>query len=194
MASNFDAAFDYVIGNEGAFSDDAADHGGVTYFGISEPSRRSHKCAEHPNGVRDEAFRAAGGRDLARHIYRLDYFKPFEGVRDQRLATKLFDIYVNVGDAVRVIQRAAGFTGRDVDGVFGEATQAALERMPTEQAIERLCLAVIDQYVDIARNDAFKRMRKHGIAETEIAQMQITFLKGWCRRAARRPPIVIKGV
>jgi lysozyme family protein len=191
MPSNFDQAFDYVIGNEGAYSDDVADHGGVTYFGLSEKARRNHRCPDHPQGVRDEAFRAASGRDLAKHVYRLDYFKLFEGVRDPRLASKLFDIYVNVGDAVRVIQRAAGVKR---DGIYGEQTQAALERMPTEAAIEALCLAVVDEYSEIVRGDAIRLMKKYGIGDGEIARLQLTFLKGWMRRAARRPPIVIKGI
>lgn len=192
MPSTFDVAFGYVCANEGRYSNDAADAGGETFWGISAQARRDHKCPDHPSGVRDEAFRAApdGGRELAKHICRLDYWK-FDGIRDSRLATVLLDIVFNVGDPISLIQRAAGVT---VDGAYGAQTEAALQRLPTEQAIEQLKLAVGDKYVDIARNDAYGRMRKYGIPESEIAKMQMTFLKGWVRRAIRRPPIVVKGV
>lgn len=193
MPSNFDIAFDYVCGNEGAYSNDAADKGGATFWGISEQARRDHKCKDHPSGVRDEAFTAAPdrGRDLAKHICRVDYWK-FDGIRDSRLATKLLDIVFNVGDPIRLIQRAVDVSPQD--GVYGPATEAALTKFPSEQAIEALCTAVADKYVDIARNDAYGRMRKAGISDKEIANMQMTFLKGWIRRAVRRPPLVVKGI
>jgi lysozyme family protein len=190
MPSNFDFAFDYIVGNEGAYSNDAADTGGETFWGISVPARRDHRCHDHPQGIRDEAFKASGGKELAKHIYRLDYWR-FDGIRDPRLAAKLFDIVVNVGDPIRLIQRAFGVAA---DGKYGEQTEAAIQRVPTEQAIERLCLAVGDKYCSIVQADTYARMRKFGISETEIAKAQITFLKGWTRRAIRRPAIVVKGV
>ncbi len=191
--SNFDDAFDYVCGNEGAYSNDAGDSGGVTFWGISEQARRDHRCKDHPNGIGDDAFKNAPdrGKDLAKHICRLDYWK-FDNIRDSRLCTKLLDIVFNVGDPIRLIQRAVGVQPQD--GIYGPATEAAITKLPSEQAIEALCLAVGDKYVDIARNDTYGRLRKYGVPETEIAQMQMTFLKGWVRRAVRRPPLTVKGV
>lgn len=190
MPSNFDTAFDYVCGNEGERSNDAADKGGLTFWGISTQARRDHICPEHPRGIRDDAFTPDRSKDLAKHICRLDFWR-FDGIRDVRLATKLLDIAFNVGDPIRLIQRAVGVAA---DGAYGPATEAALTRLPTEVAIETLSLAVGDKYVDIARNDAIGRMRMHGIPQTEIDKMQIVFLKGWVRRAIRRPPVTVKGV
>jgi lysozyme family protein len=171
--SIFDDAFEYVCGNEGEYSNDAGDKGGRTWWGVTEGTARDHRCRIHPNGVLAQEFVAGKAKDLAKHIYRTDFWH-FDGIKDSRLALKLFDITVNVGSPVRVIQRAAGV---EVDGVYGEKTEAALTRVPTEQAIEALSMAVSDKYVDICLRDT----------------SQLKFLKGWERRAIRRPPLVIKG-
>ncbi len=190
--SNFDRAFDYVCASEGPHSNDPADRGGDTYWGISYLARHDHKCPEHKSGVPDIAFRTAadGGRELARHIYRLDYWK-FDGIRDARLAMKLFDIVVNIGNPIALIQRAVGV---EADGIYGRETEAALTRLPTEEAIERLSLAVGDKYADIVRNDAISRMKQWGVPQAEIDKAQLVFLKGWIRRAIRRPPLEVRGV
>lgn len=171
MASNFDRAFQYVIENEGAYSNDSGDRGGETFWGISAFAREKHRCPQHMGGVKAGDFAGPGGRELAQHIYRTDFWK-FDGIRDARLAIKLFDITVNVGNAVRVIQRAAMVK---MDGKYGPVTEAAILRLPTEEAIERLCQSVADEYVEIVRKDP----------------SQLKFLKGWMRRAVRRPPVII---
>jgi lysozyme family protein len=191
MSSNFDFAFEYVCGSEGAYSNDAADRGGVTYWGISQAARRDHRCPDHPKGVRDDAFTSAAdrGKELAKHIYRLDYWR-FDGIGDPRLAAKLFDIVVNVGNPIQLIQREFGVKQT---GFYGPLTEAALTAGPAEEAIERLSLAVGDKYVDLARNDAVSRMRKHGVPDSEVRLLLLTFLKGWTRRAIRRPSLPAQG-
>jgi lysozyme family protein len=102
-------------------------------------------------------------------VYRLDYWK-FDAIHDARLAIKLFDIVVNIGEGIRVIQRAAMVKA---DGIYGPRTEAALLRLDAETAIERLCEALADHYVAVCLRDP----------------SQLEFLKGWMRRAVRRPHV-----
>lgn len=164
---NFDRALIFILENEGAYSNDASDRGGETFCGISRFGREAHRCPAHASAISADAFRGPDGRTLAAHIYRLDYWR-FDGIRDWRLAAKLLDIVVNMGAGMRVIQRAAMVP---VDGKYGPKTEAALQRIPTEEMIGRLCSVMADHYVDICVGD-FSQMK---------------FLKGWMRRAVRRP-------
>lgn len=160
----------YAIENEGAYSNNPKDKGGETFWGISAYARKAHRCPEHPNGLTAADFtrlHPAESRDLAKHVYRLDYWR-FDAITDARLAIKLFDVVVNVGDGIRVIQRAAMVT---TDGIYGPRTEASLLRLDPETAIERLCESLADHYVGICLSD----------------HSQLTFLKGWMRRAVRRP-------
>lgn len=85
MASDFNAAFDFVIGAEGGYVNDPKDPGGETKYGISK--------------------RAYPGLDIAsltieqaRDIYHLDYWLPAgcESL-DQAKALIVFDAAVNQG-------------------------------------------------------------------------------------------------
>lgn len=91
---------------------------------------------------------------------------------DRRIAIKCFDVVVNFGieGGVRTIQRAAGVRS---DGIFGPQTEAALNKMNPEEVLERVSMCSSDRYVDICVGN----------------KGQLVFLKGWIRRAIRRPPL-----
>jgi lysozyme family protein len=156
--AEFSLAIGYVLVNEGIDSDHPADTGGRTRYGITEAVAKSH-------GLDVRTLSLAN----AKEIYRLDYWR-FDGVTDQRVATKCLDIVVNCGitGGVKVIQRAVG---ANPDGILGPKTLAGLNDNPAEMILERLSMAVADRYVDIVTRDA----------------SQLCFLKGWIRRAIRRP-------
>lgn len=170
--ADFDKAVPYVFGNEGAFSNDDHDFGGVTFWGISKPARDAHRCQQHPNGVTDADFIGSvdHGKALARHIYQSDFWK-FDGVKDQRVATKAFDVVVNCGvdEGVKLIQCAVGTFQ---DGIYGPQTEYALNDGDPDNTIERIALAESDHYV----------------SRCIAMPSQWVFLKGWERRAIRRPP------
>jgi lysozyme family protein len=170
----FEQAFDYVIAQEGLYSNDPHDRGGVTWYGITNAASSSHRCPLHPDGIPITAFSSANARDLAKHIYRSDFWR-FDGIRDARIAIKAFDICVNVGlrTGIRILQRAIGVKD---DGAFGELSAAALARLPSEEVLERLSERLIDHYIDIVTSN----------------RTQMKFLRGWCRRAVRRPRIEVR--
>jgi lysozyme family protein len=187
MAS-FDAAVRYALESEGRFSNDKADRGGETWFGISRYARADHikRCEEHrPLGMNGllEQLRGRGGRELALHIYRSDFWR-FDGIRDQRVATKLFDIVINVGSGMRIIQRVAGVK---VDGIYGRLTEAALNKRDPLELLEALSLAVGDHYVRLAVGEVERELRARGMTESQMDLLQMTFLAGWVARAIRRP-------
>lgn len=158
-AERFEFALRYLFENEGGFSDDPADHGGATMWGITAAEARRYGY-----NVRQLT------RAQAALIYRADYWVVVQWITDARLAAKCFDLVVNVGAfaGAKIIQRAAGVAD---DGVIGSRTREALLALPVEQAIERVSQALGDYYVDICRTHAD----------------QLVFLKGWVRRAIRRP-------
>ena len=112
MGDVFAKAFAIVIGEEGGFTDDAADPGGATKYGISH--------AAYPN--LDIANLTLAD---AQAIYQRDYWDRIGGdLLDPRLALIVFDAAVNNGisRAGMWLQQALGVP---VDGVVGSQTIAA---------------------------------------------------------------------
>lgn len=158
--SNFESAISYVLANEGTDSNDAADHGGRTRFGITEAEARRHGY-----DVRKLTL------DQAKGIYLKDYWR-FDAITDQRVATKLLDMSVNLGlgTAIKMAQREAR---APVDGVFGPATAALINdyRGLSDGFLWRLAHACVRRYADIVSND----------------HSQAVFLRGWIDRALKLP-------
>jgi lysozyme family protein len=85
MSVAFDAAFEWILEAEGVDSDDPADPGGRTRYGISQ--------ASHP-GVDVEHLT----REQAREIYLREYWQPIGGDSlSPPVALVLFDTAVNHG-------------------------------------------------------------------------------------------------
>lgn len=113
---DFNKAF--VLQNEGGYSNDASDAGGETKFGIS---KRSYPDIDMANLTEDQA--AA--------IYERDFWAPYASFPD-RVATKVFDLAVNMGhkQAVLILQRAlrcCGALNVKDDGVLGPVTKSAVQ-------------------------------------------------------------------
>lgn len=158
----FEDAIQYVLSNEGVDSDDKADRGGRTRFGITRETARRHGLDVTKLTI-----------EQAKEIYRRDYWM-FDAVTDQRVATKMLDMVVNFGafGGVKIIQKAIGVA--PTDGVFGKLTTGAVNKTHPEDALERLSIGAAEQYVGIVRND----------------ESQLRFLLGWIRRAIKRPPLL----
>ncbi|MBN8747351.1 MAG: glycoside hydrolase family 108 protein [Variovorax sp.] len=113
----FDEAFDRLIGHEGGYSDNPADPGGKTMWGVTEKVARAKG---YKGDMRDlpQSFAKAV-------VYRPDYW---DAVRADELPDSVrfdvFDAAVNHGasQAAKWLQRAAGATP---DGVIGARTVAA---------------------------------------------------------------------
>ena len=113
---NFDQAFDALIGHEGGYSNNPADPGGETMWGVTLTVARA---SGYTGPMKDLP------RDTAKAIYRAQYW---DAVRADHLPDQvrfdIFDAAVNSGvkQAVKWLQRVAGVSE---DGIIGPATLGA---------------------------------------------------------------------
>lgn len=148
MSDAFTAALQQSLGIEGDFSDDPADSGGATRFGITEAVARRHGYAGPMRALPP---------DTARAIYRTDYWDSQQldaiAMLSRPIAEELFDTGVNcgIGRAGEFLQSALNVLNRqgrdyadlDVDGRIGNKTVEALgaflalRHAPGEQVLLR---------------------------------------------------------
>jgi len=159
---HFPIAVEAVLRHEGGFSDDPADRGGATNYGLSS--------VHHP----DLDVRALT-RERAIEEYRRRYWERYRlgEIEDVEVATKTLDlcVWMGPGDAARYLQAAicavAGGPVLVVDGVIGSRTLAALrEAVPREVVVAMRALA-------------HEHVRR--ICERDPTQER--FRRGWERRA-----------
>lgn len=114
--SSFDDAFTALIGNEGGYSNNPADPGGETMWGITA---RVARAKGYTGAMRDLPLETA--KAIAKGMYWdplcLDQFDP-------RIAFQMFDANYNGGQTVRWAQQASGAA---VDGKIGPDTIAAIK-------------------------------------------------------------------
>lgn len=133
-ADRFSAAVAIVLEREGVLSDDRADPGGLTKFGIA--------AASHP-GV-DIATLT---RDQAIAIYRSDYWDTnCCGEMPWLVAMAVFDCAVNqgAGAAANILQQAVGVP---VDGRIGDRTLVALAAQRPEELFATIMALRAQRYV-----------------------------------------------
>lgn len=149
--ARFDLAIPIVIWNEGGLTGDPNDRGGLTNFGISQ---RSYPNLDIATLTQQDAV----------NIYHRDFWK-FDGIMNQQLADKVFDATVNMGHtAIKILQRLVGVSD---DGVYGPATEKAINVMNPGALLGQFRSALVDHYEAIVAADP----------------SQVKFLSGWLRRA-----------
>jgi lysozyme family protein len=167
--ADFDSALSVVLRHEGfsAFTNDPVDRGGATKWGITQTTLSAHRG--RPASIQDV-------RDLseteAREIYRRHYWERSGADRivDQRVATKVFDIAVNLGvmrrgtDAAELLQRAVNVVrfGRPiaVDGIIGPRTIEAANLCEPDRLLDAIKMEQRHYYLSlIARDPSQERFR-----------------------------------
>jgi len=151
--SSFDIAIQTVLANEGGLEEDKADDGGTTNFGLSQ---RSYPKLDIKALTVDEAVA----------IYKRDFWK-FGDVIDQRVATKVFDSFVNMGRYAIIILQRIVLKATTVDGDFGPETLDAVNRADANALLTQYRLALAAHYRNIVASNP----------EDE------KFLEGWLRRS-----------
>ena len=141
---NFDQAFEKLIGHEGGYSNNPADPGGETRYGIS---KRAYPL-ENIKGMTLER---------AKVLYLRDYWGPAgcDAVPDG-VKFDLFDMAVNSGPvtAIKTLQRAVGATP---DGLLGPLTLQAVNSMPAPRLVARLNGHRLDLMADLKSWPVFGR-------------------------------------
>lgn len=122
--AKFEKCLSCVLPEEGGYSNDAHDSGGMTYKGIIQREYDAHRRAW---GLPTQWVRKMSDDEM-RTIYHGDYWLPVCPQLPDGLNLEVFDLSVNGGPhrGVVELQIAMGMTGREVDGVFGPRTLARL--------------------------------------------------------------------
>lgn len=163
--SNFDKAIEVVLKHEGGLIDHPNDPGGLTNFGISS------RWARGANLKLD--IRSLSKEDAVKlyRVYFWDYYDMVR-IRDEKLATKVFDTLVNVGPSqtFKFLQRALrsfGYSHVVDDGAFGPITNNAITMAIPNDILYAFRSEQAGFYRLLAAMDSSK----------------LVFLKGWLRRA-----------
>jgi len=152
---NFEQAFEKLIGHEGKYSNNPADPGGETMYGVTKATARAHG---YSGNMIDLPLSAA------KLIYKSSYW---DTVRADDLPDAVrfdvFDASVNSGprQAIKFLQRAAGVAD---DGIIGGQTLAAIR-------------SIDPQLLD-------KRLSGHRLKYMADLKTWPSFARGWARRIA----------
>lgn len=167
------SALDTILKSEGGFQDDTEDTGNYrpdgtligTNRGITPRALAAYRGVD-PNSITVADIKGVTEAE-ARSIYRQDYYeRPKIDQLPEALREPVFDMYINAGgNAIKILQRAAGLTGDAVDGAMGPQTLAAIENSDITPA----------DYAD-ARIKYYK-----GVAERDPDKAK--YLNGWIKRA-----------
>ena len=160
MSELFEKAITVVLKHEGGYVNDPNDLGGETKYGIS---KRSYPHLDIKTLTVEQAI----------EIYRRDWWDKYRygDIKDQDVATKVFDLSVNMGPATahRLLQEALVFLGYpvEIDGIIGPQTIAAANKADPRRLLQVLRWLSAHHYYRIA---------------AQRPQSQ-AFLIGWLKRA-----------
>lgn len=153
-----------VLPNEGGYSDDEADHGGKTRYGVTIAEAQAHG---YTGDMRDFPL------DSAYAIYAADYWLPCFELFAQPIATKVFDCGINCGPGTsrKLLQKALNAIGCNltVDGSIGPASVSAVLSADPDKLLNAYRAQMRQRYLDIIAADP----------------SQAKFRTGWLRRAAQ---------
>lgn len=168
MAHDLDEALNYLLAEEGGWSNNAADHGGATMYGVTQGTYDQYRKGGNKPAASVRNITKEEARDLYDKMY-------WRGAGCDKLPWPIsyltFDAAVNSGTG-----RAAKWTqsglGVEADGVIGpKTTQVAVHKI--EAGDGSAILAIVDKRVQFL-SDLVKR-----------EPSQLTFLLGWWRRTLR---------
>lgn len=165
--AEFKDALPYVLLNEGGWADDPMDPGGATMHGITFGVAQQY-------GIKTKDELRNITPELVERIYRSGYWR-FNDLVSQRVATKIFDMCVNMGlrTGIRLAQETVNSYGATIadDGIWGDETKNAINAMPEAQMLDGLCHACVERYREIVM----------------LRPASSRFLKGWMARAGKVP-------
>lgn len=170
-AANYAACLQFTLGEEGGFADNPDDPGGATNKGITLATYRDY--TDDPNLTVADLLMISDVEVDA--IYAVAYWNPVHGdALPAGIDLITWDMGVNagIGTSGALLQRALGFTGRDVDGWIGPYTLAAVAKTNSATLIQQLN----------AKQDAYYR----GLADF------VTFGAGWLARLERRAGLALQ--
>lgn len=173
--SNFDLAIPVILKREGGFVDDPNDAGGATNFGLSSRWLRTVYPTFNYMDVKNMT------RQVAINTYKTFWWEKYgySLLVDQGIATKTFDMAVNMGPGVshRILQHAVNTLGGlslTLDGFMGPATCNAANACHRAELLASLRVLALSHY--------------HAIVDTRPQDAK--FLTGWANRATDRDGLI----
>lgn len=160
MPDNFGRAVEIVLNQEGVFSDDPRDRGGITKYGITKVALAEYS-KRNVSEISDDEIRNLTV-DKAKDIYLVVFWR---GARCHELpwvfALPLFDVAVNKGPQTAIILWQSALRVR-ADGDFGRKTLetshvAAQTKQSREDALSRFYAARIFADTKDSTFEAFGR-------------------------------------
>lgn len=138
--TDFDEAFTRLIGNEGGYTNNPADPGGETKFGIS---KRAYPDVEIASLTLDQA----------KALYQRDFWNPLADAHPA-IKFQVFDFAVNVGmqTAIRKLQSAIGVAD---DGHWGPTSAGTLAQMDVNDVLMLFAAERLNFYTSLTKWDAF---------------------------------------
>jgi hypothetical protein len=166
-SARFDACMPFIFKAEGGYSDNPADPGGPTNFGITLETLRAYDGNQ--NLTADDLKKLSP--EMAKEIYRTAYWNRMQcGALPPGLDLEVFDFGVNSGPAesVKTLQKIVGVSQ---DGSIGPITLAAVGQFNVEDLIARFAQARLAFYQSLNMPEFEK-----GWA-TRVAQIQTAATK-----------------
>ena len=170
----FNKIFEYILLVEGGYSDDKADKGGKTKYGIIEVEARKYG---YKGDMKDLT------KDIAEDIYKNKYYlsNNLDKIKDKRVALSIADWTINSGNwGTKKAQQTVNILKGDilaVDGVLGNKSIEVINSIQPE--------IFLTQYHEL--------QRKFYQAIVDHNPSQAVFLKGWNNRVSRKEEY-IKGM
>ena len=167
-SSRFDACMPFIFKAEGGYSDNPADPGGPTNFGITLATLRGYEG--DPNLTADDVRKLT--RAVAMEIYRTAYWNRMQcGALPPGLDLEVFDFGVNSGPAesVKTLQRLVGVTQ---DGSVGPITLAAVAQFNVGDLIGRFAQARLAFYQSLNMPE-FEQGWASRVAQIQTAAVQM---------------------
>lgn len=171
LMANFQKAFDFLMANEGGWSNNKNDKGGATKFGITKRTYSSFIGHEASDG---EIFCLT--KELAQNVYRHMFWDimHLDGINSDSVACALFDQGVNRGPQT-VIKDAQRILGCSQDGINGPGTTNAINHEDSNELIRNIASGAIYAYKKICEKDP----------------TQLIFLNGWTNRANKLLELIV---
>jgi lysozyme family protein len=170
MENKFDKAFQYILLVEGGYSDNKADGGGKTMYGITEIVARKY-------GYKGEMSKMS--KAIAADIYKKKYWDKNQlgRIDDFRVALSIFDWTVNSGTwgtkkAQTAVNKTLGDEVLKVDGIIGNNSIKYINEVDPDKFLSVYHFLQIAFYQSIAKGS------------------QKIFLKGWLNRVDRKEKFI----
>lgn len=181
--TSFERCQQFVLEWEGGLTDDAADSGGLTKYGVSWAYLKDMEKSR-PSVLRDILGTSTVTRQIVKDLtleqagalFKFSFWDPFQ-LDDMPLPVALcaYDMNVNHGsrNAMRIIQRAANLLPSvmpklGVDGIFGPKTKSAM------------------RFLNCPNGIAAVANKRQSFYDAIVAgrPSQKVFIKGWTRRCS----------